>query len=88
MLKDHRRIEKDYGMHETYSFYRKFMEIEQYTDFLYHQIMGVALSLLAVILVVTFITMNFQVTMLVVSAVILVDFYLVALAHFWGLTMN
>ena len=32
--------------------------------------------------------MNLKVTALVVFAVLLVDFYLIGLIHFWGLTMN
>lgn len=40
------------------------------------------------ILVVAFITVNLWVTLLVLVAVVLVDFYLVALIYFWGLTLN
>lgn len=52
------------------------------------QIIGILLSLLAVIVVVAFITLNFMVTALVVFAVVLVDFYLIGLIYFWGLTLN
>lgn len=40
------------------------------------------------VVVVGFITMNALVTGLVVFSVLLVDFYLIALIYFWGLTMN
>ena len=50
--------------------------------------MGVGLSLCAVFIVVIFITVDLRVTMLVLLAVALVDFYLIALMYFWGLTLN
>ena len=50
--------------------------------------MGVSLSLCAVIIIVTFITVNLKVMALVVFAVLLVDFYLIALIYYWGLTLN
>lgn len=49
---------------------------------------GIGFSLCGVIFVVSFITVNLKVTALVVFAVLLVDFYLIALIYFWGLTMN
>ena len=50
--------------------------------------MGLGMSLCAVVFVIFFITVNMQVTLLVLLAVILVDIYLVALINFWGLTLN
>lgn len=46
------------------------------------------MSLCAVICVVSFITVNLKVTAVVVFSVLLVDFYLIGLIYFWGLTMN
>ena len=88
MLEDIRRIEDTYGPYETYSWNRQFMDIEQYNIFLEETVSAVLYSLCAVFVVVGFITVNLTVTLLVVFSVILVDFYLVALIHFWGLTMN
>ena len=88
MLVDLHRLEKDYGLHETYSFNKRFMAIEEYVTYLDDQMTGMILSLCAVICVVLFITVNWKVTVFVVISVILVDFYLVALIYFWGLTLN
>ena len=88
MLEDIRRIEDTYGPYETYSWNRQFMDIEQYNIFLEETVSAVLYSLCAVFVVVGFITVNLQVTLLVVFAVILVDFYLVSLIYYWGLTMN
>ena len=49
---------------------------------------SLAMSTISIVLVVTFITVNFTATILVVICVILVDFFLVALLHFWSLTLN
>jgi len=48
----------------------------------------VGLSVVAVFLVVLFVTGSIPVTLLVVFAVALVDLFLLALVQFWGLTMN
>ena len=45
-------------------------------------------ALLTVILVVLFITVNLQVTVMVVICVLLVDFYVYAIAHYWSLEFN
>ena len=46
------------------------------------------LSLVAVLIVVMFVTGSVPVTLLVVFAVVLVDVFLLALVHYWDLTMN
>lgn len=48
----------------------------------------IGFALCTVILVVLFITMNLQVTLLVVFCVLLVDFFVLAAAYYWGLTMS
>ena len=88
LLEDVRRITKEYGTNETYAYYRRFFEIEQYVIFLEEQITGVALSLCAVFVVVGFITLNLRVTLLVIFSVLLVDYFLIALMYYWGLTLN
>ena len=50
--------------------------------------MSCGLSILAVFLVLIFITGNLKVTTLVTLSIILVDVYLLALIHYWGLTFN
>ena len=49
---------------------------------------SMGLSFVAIVLVVFFITANILVTILVVLAVALVDFFLLALLHYWSLTLN
>lgn len=49
---------------------------------------GILLSLVAIALVVTFITVNFYLSLMVIMSVVLVDFYLVALIYYWNMTMN
>ena len=61
---------------------------EQYAVFKAETSLSIGLSICAVFFVVLFITGSIPVTSLVVLAVILVDLYLLALIHFWDLTMN
>ena len=49
---------------------------------------SVGLSLCAVFIVVLFITGSLPVTALVTMSVLLVDVFLLALVHYWDLTMN
>ena len=63
-------------------------DLEQYVVFVQETMLSVGLSILAVFFVVMFITGSVPVTLLVVLAVLLVDLYLLALIHFWDLTMN
>ena len=49
---------------------------------------SVGFSVVAVLLVLLFITGNFAVTILVTLSIILVDVYLYALLYYWGLTFN
>ena len=65
-----------------------FLDIEQYFVFEKEMMESMGLSVVAIVAVVLFITVNFQVTILVVIAVMLVDFFLLALLHFWSLTLN
>ena len=82
-------ITEAYGqVNNTYTFNLLYAELEQYTMLLMDQFKGIYLSLIAVILVVFFITVNVQVTALVVLSVLLVDFYLLALMFYWNLSFN
>ena len=49
---------------------------------------SVGMSVVAVLLVLLFITGNFQVTLLVTASIILVDAYLYAMLYYWNLTFN
>jgi len=72
-------ITKHYGIPKTVANNREFIEIEQYRVFFREQSTGLLLSLLAVIAVVGFITANAQISLWILCAVILVDFYLVGI---------
>jgi Niemann-Pick C1 protein len=73
---------------DTYSYSQQMSDLEQYVVFVQETMLSVGLSILAVFFVVMFITGSVPVTLLVVLAVLLVDLYLLALIHFWDLTMN
>ena len=45
-------------------------------------------AMLAVSLIILFITANVKITMLVLLVVVLVIIYMTGVCHFWGLTMN
>ena len=83
-----REIEKTYGMAETFSIERIYFDLEIYNVLVAETIATLALASLTVILVVLFITMNIQVTLIVVLCVLLVDLYMAAFSYYWGLTMN
>ena len=51
-------------------------------------ILSCGLSIVAVIMVIIFITASVQITILVTIAVMLVDFFIIALVHYWNLTFN
>lgn len=87
-LDDIRYIMDNYGFDDTYAYSATILNFEQYVVFLKELSLSLGLSLLAVCLVVFFITGSPPVTVLVVLAVILVDLFLLALIHYWGLTMN
>ena len=50
--------------------------------------MSTGLSFIAVVLVILFITASLPVTVMVTISVLLVDFFIVALVHYWNLTFN
>ena len=87
-LNDVRYIEKTYGLNETYSFDYEYIEVEIYKVLMPETLSTLMFAIMTVILVVLFITVNLQVTVLVVFCVCLVDFFVLAFAHYWGLTMN
>lgn len=64
------------------------LDFELYVVFMEETLISVGLSLIAVFLVVLFVTGSVQVTLLVTLAVILVDLFLIAAIHYWDLTFN
>ena len=89
-LKDIRALEDKYGIDgaEIYSYSSEMLSYEQYVVFVKETSLSVGLSITAVFFVVLFITGSFSVTCLVLLAVVLVDFFLLALIYYWDLTMN
>lgn len=87
-LKDIRAIEDKYAPPGTFSYSQDMLDYELYVVFTKETLLSVGLSLVAVFFVVLFVTGSLPVTFLVVLAVLLVDFFLVALIYYWGLTFN
>ena len=87
-LDDIRDIFDKYGIGDTYAYSETILDYEQYVVFLRELCLSLGLSIMAVFLVVLFITGSLPVTVLVVLAVILVDLFLLGLIHYWDLTMN
>jgi len=88
LLKDFRAIEEEFGFPGTYSYAQEYLDFEQYVVFTRETFLSVFLSLVAVFAVILFITGSLFVTVLVGIAVLLVDYFLVALLFYWGLTFN
>ena len=87
-LEDLRVIEKAYGLPNTYSYASDYLDFEQYVVFTQETVLSCGLSIVAVIVVIIFITASIQITIMVTIAVLLVDFFIVALVHYWNLTFN
>ena len=64
------------------------LNYEQYVVLIPQTFTSVGLSLVAVLITVMFVTGSLPVTLLVIFSVVLVDVFLLALVHYWGLTMN
>jgi len=87
-LEDVRKIETEYGFEGTYSYSLEYLDFEQYVVFTEETTLSVGLSLVAVFFVILFVTGSLFVTILVGIAVLLVDYFLLALIYYWGLTFN
>lgn len=87
-MTDIRAIESKYGFGDIYSYSDSMLEFEGYVVFVKETCLSVGLAVVAVFLVVLFITGSLPITILVVLAVLLVDLYLLGLVHLWDLTMN
>jgi len=78
----------DSGFDDTYAYSGQILDYEQFVVLMRELILTIGMSFLAVALVVSFITGSLPVTGLVMLAVILVDLFLLALIHYWDLTLN
>jgi predicted RND superfamily exporter protein len=79
---------KEYALPGTFTYAREYLNYEQYFNFTGETLFSAGLSLLAVLLVIFFITASLMTTFLVFVCVALVDLYLLALLYYWGLTLN
>ena len=64
------------------------LDYEQYVVFVRDVALSIGLSIMAVFFVVLFVTGSVPVTLVVVFSICLVDIFLLALIHYWDLTMN
>ena len=64
------------------------MDFEQYVVFTQESLTSCGLSVVAVIVVVLFVTASLQVTLMVTISVVLVDYFIIALVYYWNLTFN
>jgi len=87
-LEDVRFIEINMGLKDTYGFEREYVNLEIYKVLWPETVKTLLFAFLTVVLVVLFITVNVQVTILVVICVLLVDFFVLAFAYYWNLTLN
>lgn len=71
-----------------YIYAQDFLDIELYLILLQETLQSVGLSVVAVFLVLLFITADLTLTFMVAFCVILVDFFLIALIHYWSFTFN
>jgi Niemann-Pick C1 protein len=88
MLLDMRRLAETYGLPGTFSYAGEYLDYETYFNFTKETLTSCALSTVAIIFVIIFITASLSVTMLVTFCVLLVDLFLVGMIHFWSLTFN
>ena len=88
LLIDIRAIEDEFGIPDTFSYAREYLDYEQYFRFTIETIITTGSSIAAIAVVVLVITSSFTATSLVVFCVLLVDLMLVGLMHYWGLTFN
>ena len=84
-MNDMRYIENTYGLPGTFSYSANYLDFEQYFLFTKESIVSCSLSIVAVLIIIIFITASLTATLLVALCVLLVDLYLIGLIYFWGL---
>ena len=88
LLQDMRSIENSFGLEGTFSYGALYLDYETYFTLVPDTIKGSVLSILAVSVVIFIITSSLAATFLVLLCVLLVDYFLLSLLYFWGLTFN
>ena len=87
-LEDVRHMESTFGFNGLFSYAPEYLDFEQYVIFDKETRLSILLSIAAVAAVIFVVTFNLKVTLMVFIGVILADMFLVALIHYWGLTIN
>jgi Niemann-Pick C1 protein len=88
MLEDLRLLCNSSGLPGTFSYGNQYFNYETYVVFKKELTLNVTLALLAVFVVVLSITINFVVSFMIVSCVVLVDLFLFGILAYWNLTLN
>ena len=88
LLDDLRKLEKNYGLDNTFSAHYDFREFEIYKVLGEEVFNMLSYALLTVSVVVLFITFDLRMTFFVVLVVLLVVVYMTGICHYWGLYMN
>ena len=88
MLEDLRSLCNQSELPGTFSYGDQYFNYETYVVFKKELTLNVTLALLAVFVVVLSITINFVVSFMIVSCVVLVDLFLFGLLAYWNLTLN
>jgi len=83
-----KKLEAQWGLERTYSWSDDMLIYEMFTVIVQEAVISCVSSVFAVFLVVLIITGSLWISGLVVSSVLLVDLFLVALIPLWGLTFN
>ena len=81
-------MEQTYGLQETYSFDKTYIEAETVGNLAYELYTMLGYAILTVTLVVLFITFDIRMTFFVICQVSLVVIYMVGICQIWGLTLN
>ena len=87
-LSDLSYIHNNYGLGDSFTIERSFIEFEVYPVVMEQTIQMIGFALVCVVLIVLFITMSIRMTVIVVSMVLLVNVFMLGFIKFWGLTLN
>ena len=87
-LRDVRWIEQTFGVEGTHSFYKLYLDYEQYFTFNRVTYEALVLSVGTILLVILVITADWIATLSVVLCIVVTDLFLGGLIFFWGLTLN
>ena len=88
MLQDLRSLCEESKLPGTFSYSDQYLNYETYVVFKKELTINVTLAALAVFIVVLSVTMNFIVSFMIVSCVVLVDLFLFGILAYWSVSLN